>query len=290
MGAIEQDSECSYEKELCKKFVEQARLNGDPVHYGRAMAMQAETLGHLSHFEEALEVVDQVKSIYDIETQHALICKAYGSDRLGQIISISVNFHAMLGQTNSALETCLFVVENIIPKSDPKNVHNSYCLCFPVIVVLKENGFAMKALELFRTRVVEPFDEHFGPGGSTYAKPIFKPILTMLDLQAREGQDQETIDGLALWALDKDKFEGQLKRIEPSTAPYAVSSTTFLGEICFELAKRQPVIEKRRALLQKARGLAEQSVSSTTNIPYANMYARKKLGELLTYLSEVDEH
>jgi len=31
MGAMEQDEECSYEKGLCKKFVEQARLNGDPV-------------------------------------------------------------------------------------------------------------------------------------------------------------------------------------------------------------------------------------------------------------------
>ena len=28
---MEQDEECSYEKGLCKKFVEQARLNGDPV-------------------------------------------------------------------------------------------------------------------------------------------------------------------------------------------------------------------------------------------------------------------
>ena len=78
MGAIEQDEDHTYEKELCKKFVEQARLNGDPVHYGRASAMELETLCHLGNFEEALEVLERIKTIYDIDTQHSAICKAYG--------------------------------------------------------------------------------------------------------------------------------------------------------------------------------------------------------------------
>ena len=128
MGAIEQDKECSYEKELCKKFVEQARLNGDPVHYGRALAMEAETLGRLGNFEQALEVVERIKSIYNIETQHAAICKAYASDRVAQSFSHSVNFNNYLGRTQAALETCSYVVEEIIPKSDPKNVHNAFCI------------------------------------------------------------------------------------------------------------------------------------------------------------------
>ena len=66
-GAVTQDSEFSYEKNLCKQFVEQARLNNDPVHYGRAVAMEGETLARLGNFEEALETLDVIKSIYDIE-------------------------------------------------------------------------------------------------------------------------------------------------------------------------------------------------------------------------------
>ena len=66
MGAIKDDAEFSFEKSMCKSFVEQARLNGDPVHYGRALAMEAEMLGRLGNFEDALEIVERIKPIYDI--------------------------------------------------------------------------------------------------------------------------------------------------------------------------------------------------------------------------------
>ena len=58
MGAIKDDSECSFEKSMCKSFVEQARLNGDPIHYGRALAMEAEISGKLGNFGNALEIVE----------------------------------------------------------------------------------------------------------------------------------------------------------------------------------------------------------------------------------------
>ena len=123
MGAIEDDEECSYEKDLCKKFVEQARLCGDPVHYGRALAMEGETLGRLGDFEQALESLEHIKSIYNIETQHDAICKAYGSDRVAQIFAHSINWNKALGRIGAALDTCNYIVEELIPKCDPKNVH-----------------------------------------------------------------------------------------------------------------------------------------------------------------------
>ena len=193
MGAIEQDEECSYEKDLCKKFSEQARLKGDPVHYGRAMAMEAETLGRLGNFEEALEVDERIKSIYNIETQHAAICKAYGSDRVGQAFAHSVNYNIALGRTQAALDACKYIVEELAPKSDPKNIHNMFCLLYSVIIAFKENGLASKALDLFQSRIEEPFQEHFGPGGSTWSAPMFKPIRTLLTL----GVNQQQLQGSA---------------------------------------------------------------------------------------------
>jgi len=286
MGAIEQDRECSYEKELCKKFVEQARLNGDPVHYGRALAMEAETLGRLGNFEQALEVVERIKSIYNIETQHAAICKAYASDRVAQSFSHSVNFNNYLGRTQAALETCSYVVEEIIPKSDPKNVHNAFCLLYPVVIALKENGLPLKARDIFQTRVVDPFEEHFGPGGSTYSKPMFRPILTVLDLQGREDQDVEKIDEFTSWALDENNFEQKVASCELAWAAYSASPKALLGEICFSLAKRQEVIENKSHLLQKAISLMEQSVANTESMPYSNMYAKKKLDAMKNFQKE----
>ncbi|KAL7537358.1 hypothetical protein ACHAXR_007762, partial [Thalassiosira sp. AJA248-18] len=277
MGAIEQDAECSYEKDLCKKFVEQARLNGDPVHYGRALAMEAETLGRLGNFEQGLEVVERIKAIYNIESQHAAICKAYGSDRLAQAFTHSVNFNNALGRTQAALDMCDYIVEEIVPKSDPKNIHNTYCLVYAVIFTLKENGLAMKARDIFQTRVVDPFQEHFGPGGSTYSKPMFKPVLTMLDLQGRQGQEAERINEYTAWALDENEFEKKLVSCEMAWAAFSASPKACLSEICFSLAKRQEDVETRSRLIQKAICLMEQSVASTASLPYSNMYARKKL-------------
>ena len=290
MGGIEQDEECSYEKHLCKLFVEQARLNGDPIHYGRAMAMEAETLARLGNFEQALEVPDRIKSIYNIETQHMDICKAYGSDRVAQVYAHSVNWNIALGRTQAALDTCNFIVDELVPKSNPKNVHNTVCLVFSAIIALKENGLALKARDLFQTRVLDAFNEHFGPGGSTYSKTMFIPILTLLTLQG-EGDDVKDakIDEYTAWAMDSENFEQKVTlSYDMAWGNFAITPTAILSEICFSLAKRQEGRddEKRNRLMQKAINLMEKSAANTDKkLPFANMYALKKL-EILKNCAE----
>jgi len=311
MGAIEQDEECSYEKDLCKKFSEQARLKGDPVHYGRAMAMEAETLGRLGNFEEALEVDERIKSIYNIETQHAAICKAYGSDRVGQAFAHSVNYNIALGRTQAALDACKYIVEELAPKSDPKNIHNMFCLLYSVILAFKENGLASKALDLFQSRIEEPFQEHFGPGGSTWSAPMFKPIRTLLTLEVGrstvtapmfkpirtlltlevDGDNvdvkDENIADLTLWVLDSENFEDKISRLEVALASFCASPLAIHSEICFDLAKRQlGDEEKRNQLIQKAIRLMQKSIENTAKIPFANNYARKKLEIIESYAKE----
>ena len=290
MGAIEQDEECSYEKDLCKKFSEQARLKGDPVHYGRAMAMEAETLGRLGNFEEALEVDERIKSIYNIETQHAAICKAYGSDRVGQAFAHSVNYNIALGRTQAALDACKYIVEELAPKSDPKNIHNMFCLLYSVIIAFKENGLASKALDLFQSRIEEPFQEHFGPGGSTWSAPMFKPIRTLLTLEVDEDNvdvKDENIADFTLWALDSENFEDKISRLEVAVASFCASPLAIHSEICFDLAKRQlGDEEKRNQLIQKAISLMQKSIENTAKIPFANNYARKKLKIMEVYAKE----
>lgn len=115
MGGIEQNDECTYEKDLISKFVEQARMNGDPVHYGRALAMQAETFGRLGNFDQALQSLQRIKEIYNIETQHSDICKAYGSDRVAQAFSHSINWYRVVGRLDAALVTCNYVINSLLP-------------------------------------------------------------------------------------------------------------------------------------------------------------------------------
>ncbi|KAL9178556.1 hypothetical protein ACHAXT_001894 [Thalassiosira profunda] len=282
MGATSLD-----EKDLCAKFVEQARLNGDPVHYGRALAMEAETLGRLGNFEKALEVVERIKAIYDIDTQHAAICKAYASDRVAQAFTHSVNFHNALGRTETALDTCDYIMEEIMPKSDPKNIHNMFCLVYAIVIFLDENGLAWKARDLFQERVVDAFEEHFGSGGSTYSKPMFKPVLTMLDLHVNEQQEINNLDELVAWAFDEKSFEQTLTSSDKTWASFSANPKAVTAEICFSLAKRRECLENRNRLLRKAIRLMEASVENTASLPYANMYAKRRLGAMKEYEKEL---
>lgn len=284
MGAIKDDAECSFEKSMCKSFVEQARLNGDPVHYGRALAMEAEILGRLGNFEDALEIVEQIKPIYDIKTQHEAICKAYGSDRVAQAFSHSVNVYTALGRTEEALNTCKYIMEEIIPFSDPKNVHNSICLLYSVIISLKENGLSQRAQAVFQERIITPFEEYFGAGGSTFSKPLFRPISVLLELQVQKVTLPETIKKYTAWALDENFFGTSISAQEAAFATFSASPFALLSEICFSLSKIHHDMKKKYCLIQKAISWMEKSDESTRCFAYPNMYAKKKLE---TYLEEM---
>ena len=287
MGAIKDDAECSFEKSMCKSFVEQARLNGDPVHYGRALAMEAEILGRLGNFEDALKIVERIKPIYDIKTQHEAICKAYGSDRVAQAFSHSVNVYTALGRNEEALNTCKYIVEEIIPFSDPKNVHNSICLLYSVIISLKENGLSQRAQAVFQKRIITPFEEYFGQGGSTFSKPLFKPISVLLELQIQKEPVIETIEEYTTWALDENFSETSMLAQEAAFSTFSASPFALLSEICFSLGKIHHDIEKKYRLIQKAISWMEKSDESTRCIAYPNMYAKKKLDIMKTYLDEM---
>lgn len=279
MGAIKDDDACTYERDLVKQFVEQTRLNKDPVHYGRALGMQCETLGRLGLFEEALESLETIKTIYNIDTQHAEICKAYGSDRVAQTFSHSVNWYTMLGKTDKVFETCQYIAEELAPKSDPKNVHNSFCLIYSTIIAMKENNAPLEARDALISLVVEPFEEHFGSGGTTFSKPLFYPILMLLDLQGHQDEQIEKIDEYLEWALNESNFSLCSAALENAWAGFCVSPNTLLGEICYYIAKRPEGLNHRAQLIRSGLSLVERTVE-VMQLPFANMYARKKLDML----------
>ena len=289
MGAVQQDSESSYEKDLCKQFVEQARLNNDPVHYGRAVAMQGETLGRLGNFEEALDTLDVIKSIYDIESQHAAICKAYGSDRVGQAFAHSVNWNHALGRTDAALATCKYIVDEIVPKSDPKNAHNSFCLLYTVVVTMKENGMALEAYDVFHSRLVEPFEEHFGSNGTTFSKPLWKPLLMLLDLQSNQDKAIDNIDEYLAWALDENNYILKPAMLEGAWGNFGPTPTALLGEIPYLLSRRDECMEHRSCLLQRAISqmtISLENATSNNMIVFAQKYAQQKLDIMKAFQNE----
>lgn len=287
MGAIEQDEECTYEKHLITKFVEQTQLNGDPVHYGRALAMQGETFGRLGNFEQAFHSLEKIKEIYNIKSHHAAICRAYGSDRVAQAFSHSVNWNRSLGRIDAALDTCNFIIETLLPHCDPKNVHNSFCLLYSCIVTMKDNGLAFDARSALLRFIVHPFDEYFGPGGSTFSKPLFQPILVLLDLQGNEFAEVDKIDEYTEWASDERNMTIQSESLENAWAAMAVSPSVLFGEIYYYLAKRQKKVHVRRHFISIGISLMERTLTKTKSLPFARMYSIEKLENIKALTKEL---
>jgi len=270
-----------YEQDLAMRFVEQARLHGDPVHITRALAMQSLLFGGLGKFEEALEAQHRVEELYDAETLSEGIVKAYASDRVAQNYGYSVLWYEVLGQHEESEKQINFILNELMPKMPEKNVHNSIMIILPVLWVLVDKGQARRAEETFRSLVYDKFYEFYGKDGSTtYFQYIYKPLNTLLRLagDAQEGEklEPELYADYAEWVLSSDV--GTFKQFDVTSMcnlgrdPYAL-----ISEICWWLAVNDDSNDKHRALLDKGMSQALKS-KEATNGKKGFEYARR-IGE-----------
>lgn len=104
------------ERVIVDKFVKVAKLNGDNVHFLRALAMKGEVNARLGEFNVALHASALIASVYDAETHHDAICKSYGSDRAAQALSASISWNRQLGNDDEAKRLLRLVVDKVLPK------------------------------------------------------------------------------------------------------------------------------------------------------------------------------
>lgn len=236
-GQIEQDEECIYEQNLVRRFVSETRLHGDPVHYTRALSMQAEMYGRLQDFPSAFAAFEQLKENYDAEKLTAEICKHYGSDRSAQCYSLSTLWNLQQNDLYVAKETCDYIFHHLMPKMDLKNVHNSAIMLYPTVWVMKGLGLYMEMLEIFVNYVVEPFDEHLGEGAFTFCLPVYDPIMMLLDLCDTEEGECENFEDFVAWALEEENLRfGTV--INCSLGGFGRDCNSIAAEICLLLASR----------------------------------------------------
>ena len=200
--------------------------------------------------------------------------------KVAQAFSHSVNWLTMLGRSQEVVKRCKYIVEELAPKSDPKNVHNSFCLLYSTIIAMKEDGRALEASDVLNVFVVEPFNEHFGPGGSTYSKPLFVPIAMLLDLQGHQDEPIAKVNEYVKWASSEDIFGVSSVAYDKAWCAFSASPKTLLGEICYFLAKRPECSKEKHKLIDNGMKLVEASVKDTDKFLFANTYAKKRLDML----------
>ena len=221
---------------MLRRYVQETQLQGESVHVIHAMFLQAEMYSRLGDFTKALEVHKQLALLYDVEEHSILLCEHYGNDFGALSFASSTLWNLQLDREEEALGASWFVIEEILPKLEKRNVHGSFMILFPILWVLKENGFALEAREYFEEFVCEPYSEYFGEGRSTFFLPLYDPILMLLDLAGSADADEIVLDEYLEWALDVDNL-GFGTLINSKTGELGRTADSIAAEICYLLAQ-----------------------------------------------------
>jgi len=261
-GALcEPSEEVETELELVSKFVMETKIHGDPVHYGRALAMQGETCHRLGRFESAIRSHMKLKEVYDVDKHSALVVASYASDRCAQNFGCTANCYMRLGQVDKALEIADHIEYIIMPKMDPKNVHNSAVMVFPIIWILKDNGMVERSMNILENFVQKPFDEFFGEDGSTPFLPAFKPFKILLEIASvMEGDMESFEDDYLDWALDLMNMKHN-PNTDAGIGFFGRGPMSASAETCLRLSKLTEDPEKERKYLENCSKLVQLTIS-----------------------------
>ncbi len=258
-----------YEDNLVSNFVEETRLNGDPVHYSRALAMKAEFFSRQAAYEDALICHEKLKKVYDVKKHSALVVEAYSSDRSAQNYGNAANCLYRLGRVTEALKLSNLVLDMIMPQMDLKNVHNSIIMIYPIIWILKNERMPQRAASSLDTFVFKPFDKYFGENGYTICLQIFKPLHALFHILVLMETQQDTaveVDpSLISWALES-KCLFISKSLDSAMANFGRCGNSIGAELCLLLSKLITDQETKEKLVSKGWELAKIAIKTATDI------------------------
>ena len=257
-GAVCAPSEVAEtELDLVSRFVAETKLHGDPVHYGRALAMKGETCHRLGRFKECILINAKLSEVYDAEKHSALVVASYASDRCAQNFGLTSICYVLLGQVDQGLKIADYIEFTLMPHMNLKNVHNSMVILYPFLWILKDNGQAKLSLNLFIEFVKSPFDEFYGKDGSTPFLPSFKPIEVLLNTALFMENEYDYLEQSYFdWAMDIEKLKVHVK-LDCACANFGRGIMSISAEACLKLAKLVGDPEKRTKMLQNGVILAE---------------------------------
>lgn len=262
---IEPDKEKAYELNLVTNFVEETRLNGDPVHYSRSLAMEGEFYSRQGQYEDALECHEKLKRIYNVDKHSALVVEAYVSDRSAQNYGISANCLYRLGRIKDALKLSDVVLDKMMPKMDLTNVHNSMIMIYPILWILKNERLPKKAASALERFIFEPFRLHFGDKGKTFSLVLFKPLNALFNiLMYIEGELKAIDENLIPWALEEESCYISTS-VDNSMSNFGRCGSSIGAEVCLLLSKHTKDQDIRKQLVEKGWKLAQIAMKTANH-------------------------
>lgn len=262
-GHIVQDAECRYEQAMLRRYVQETKIHGDPINIIHAMTLQAEMYARFGNYAMALEFhQNEIEKLYDVDDHSLDLCDEYGSDLGALSFACSTLWNLQLGNTEAALGTCWFLIEEIMPKIEKRNVHASFLIMYPIVWVMKENGFALEAREYFDEYVCAAYAEYYGGGRPTFFLPLYDPILMLLDLAGNEDPDPEMLEEYFDWGIDVDNL-GFGTLINSKTGELGRTADSIAAEVCYLLAQKSEDKDISTALIANGIEVAEEDLEFT---------------------------
>lgn len=257
-GHIKQDDECRYEKAMLRRYMQETRLHGDPIYIIHALTLQADMYGRLGEYEKAIEIQTALSQIYRGDFFSMDLCDIYGLDIGAQCLASGALWRMQLDMKEEALSICRFVTSTVLPQIERRNVHASFMVLYPVLLVLMECGMTTEAREHFELFVCEPFTE-LPQGMSTFFFPLYDPILMLLDLIGGKKLDQTIMDDYVEWASDFDNISVG-ENINARTAEMGRTADSICAEICYLLARATKDQTLHEMLVDHGRKIANDDV------------------------------
>lgn len=237
---------------LVQTFVQEAYDDGDAVHIGRALALQALYLAKHGDFRGALETVKKLESSYEIEDNCEDMIAEYGRDFAMECMAESVQWLYLMGNHDEAENKADKVIKAYIPLLDPADTDQMMFVVLPIIQVFSLLDRASDADLLLKKYIINPYHDYESPSAAFWA-PLFNPLAYLLEIIIMDDEDQhdaQVLEEMEDWVLDEENhiFEKELER----------KAHTIIGELCWRLALvKDDEDEAQILLLRKARELLE---------------------------------
>jgi tetratricopeptide (TPR) repeat protein len=249
-----------FEKALSENFVK--ATNHQQYHHCIALALRADVKRRQGRYEDAIVVIEEIKSIYDPKLHSRAICKEYSVDHCIAQIAVTSNWLYHVGRKEEALKLCEEVIEALPEMIGAGAVGSKFFMLVPICHVLKEQ-YPTKALNLFRDHVAKPAEE----GGSkrfpfiVALSPAIMIILKCLSLSSGGDMYDDLKQDIAFMLTQK--YPPILDYI--SICYFELAMATLHAEACVLLIGLCENAQDKSTLVEKGVQYLEASEQNITN-------------------------
>eukprot|EP00984_Skeletonema_dohrnii_P024757 scaffold13890_cov76-Skeletonema_dohrnii-CCMP3373.AAC.2 len=255
-----------FEKILAENFVNETHYQ--QYHQCRALAFQADVMKRHGIYEDALSVIDEMKSVYKPQLHSRVLMKEYVTDQCTEILAASTFWLHHYGRNDEAIKLCDQVVDTMLPEIEATELLTKFTILIPIcrtLVKQRQTSAAKKALELYRTHVSDPVALAGGKAHPALGKRV--PFMIILKCYSSGGEAYDDLSTDVAYMLNRKDITYPVFFETGALTRFDAAWSTICAEACLCLAKITGCNsqEESSALIKEGLNFLEVSAKSLKN-------------------------